>query len=504
MTADGCVTEIGYTYGFHPETAPGAFALPLLLAGLAPPDLSGSFDYCELGFGQGFNLALLAAAWPRARFFGNDVNPAHVAAARGFAQSAGLANLSVSEKGFSEYAGEDLPAFDVIALHGVWSWVGRENRRAIAAFVRRHLKPGGLVYVSYNALPGWAPYMPLRALMKARVDRGTGPLADRIRDAVDFAQRLAAAGTGYMAAHPALPPRVAALAGRDVAYLAHEYFNDAWTPQYVAEAAAELAEAGLSFAAPARPGDRLDALAMAPEALALLAGEADPVGREGLRDWLTNQPFRRDLFVAGPIPLDPGEARRRLEALPFAALTPPHRLPGRGRLPQGEVALDRALCTGILAALERGPASAAALAGHAALAGAGVGGIADALVLLASLGHAVPAMGNGADPVRATSCRRFNAMVLERALEDDALGELASPVTSTGHALDRLERLFLLALQRGEEPAGFAWRALAARGQGVLRDGVPLRTEAENLEEIGDRLASFRAVRLPVLRRLGL
>ena len=39
-------------------------------------------------------------------------------------------------------------------------------REAIVSFINKKLKPGGMVLVSYNALPGWSAMMPLRAIMQ--------------------------------------------------------------------------------------------------------------------------------------------------------------------------------------------------------------------------------------------------------------------------------------------------------------------------------------------------
>ena len=47
-----------------------------------------------------------------------------------------------------------LPMFDYVTLHGVYSWVGTTVRADIVRFLRRYLKPGGAVYLSYNAMPG--------------------------------------------------------------------------------------------------------------------------------------------------------------------------------------------------------------------------------------------------------------------------------------------------------------------------------------------------------------
>lgn len=56
----------------------------------------------------------------------------------------------------------DLPAFDCVMLHGVYSWVGPETRRAVVRFLDRFLKPGGVAYVSYNSLAGWVQLLPMQ------------------------------------------------------------------------------------------------------------------------------------------------------------------------------------------------------------------------------------------------------------------------------------------------------------------------------------------------------
>jgi SAM-dependent methyltransferase len=64
------------------------------------------------------------------------------------------------DESFAEFASRDLPEFDYIGLHGIWSWISDENRAVIVDFIRRKLKVGGVLYISYNTLPGWAPLPP--------------------------------------------------------------------------------------------------------------------------------------------------------------------------------------------------------------------------------------------------------------------------------------------------------------------------------------------------------
>jgi len=503
----GTVPDIPYTHAFHPAMAPAGLALAAVLAGIRPPDLSGPFALCEPGFGQGVNLAVSAAAFPAATCLGTDLLAAHAAHAEGLATAAGLTNLSVRAEDFATFADRpDLPPLDMLVLHGVWTWVGPDQRAVLVRLIRERLKPGGLLYVSYNALPAWGPHMPLRTLLKAHADAATGPLDRRIRSALAFATRLAAIPGGYLDAIPGLRDRLADLADRPIAYLAHEYFVDHWSPQAVTDLAADLAPAGLRFVASAHPPDWLDPWALPAAVRAVLEDVADPLLRQLSRDTALLTPFRRDLFIRGPVPgLDGVERAERLQTLPFAALSGARAVPGIGTVAQGRFPLDRDLCCACLdGLLAGGPAGARTLLARGALPpGRDAAAVTTALVQLAGLGLAAPALPGGPDPAARRACTALNRHIQDLSRREDTIGVLASPVTGSGIALDRLERLFLLALAQGGDPVDITWQALAARGQGVVRDGRLLSGEQANRQALADRWRSFHAHRLPVLRHLG-
>jgi SAM-dependent methyltransferase len=188
---DGYVTDIGYTSGFYPETAPGHLAFAALVGGQAPGRRLRPQRVLELGFGQGFGLALLAAANPDIAFEGCDFNAAHVAHLRGLIAEAGLANLSVTEASFeaaAAQAGDD--DVDIVLLHGVLSWVAREAEEGILAIVRRRLRQQGVLYVSYNCLQGWAPLAPIRQFIIDIKRRHGGGSESQIAVALDWLARL--------------------------------------------------------------------------------------------------------------------------------------------------------------------------------------------------------------------------------------------------------------------------------------------------------------------------
>ena len=212
--SEGYVADVGYTYGYFRELAPSLMGLCLLAKGVEPPR-RGKLKYLELGFGQGVTLNIHAAA-NEGEFWGTDFNPAHASGARELARASG-ADLHVFDASFAELAArDDLPEFDIIALHGIWSWISAENRRVIVDIARRKLAAGGILYISYNTTPGWAPAMPLRHLMILHKDLATNEslgLLPRIDSALNFASRLEESKAGYFRANPALSERLKKLKG---------------------------------------------------------------------------------------------------------------------------------------------------------------------------------------------------------------------------------------------------------------------------------------------------
>ena len=165
----GYTSEINYTSGYYPELAPGRLKLALLSCGIdhSVPD---SPNYLELGFGQGLSLAINSAT-NSGTFAGTDFNPGQVANARDLAAAVGKP-ITLLEDSFEEFAARaDGDQYDIIALHGIWSWINDAGRAAIVEIARHMLKPGGIFYISYNVTPGWSPAWPLRTLISEYAKR---------------------------------------------------------------------------------------------------------------------------------------------------------------------------------------------------------------------------------------------------------------------------------------------------------------------------------------------
>jgi SAM-dependent methyltransferase len=300
LWGSGYVTDIEYSDGFYAEQVPARMALATTLAGFETPALEGHFTYCELGCGRGHTSLVLAAVNPDAEVHAIDFNPAHIAHARSQARLAGLSNITFHECSFEELTGPrggTLPMFDVVTMHGVWTWIAPGLQSAILAFLNARLNPGGLVYVSYNALPAWFQGMPLQRLLKEfasatpeRSDLAAGR-------AVEHVERLAKANV--------IPEqfRHAAKRFKDadkmLPYLAHEYLNEYWQPAYFADVARDLAGAKLNFAASSELLKNFYNLVLTEQQRALIMEVPSPEVRETLKDFCTDNWFRQDIFLRG-------------------------------------------------------------------------------------------------------------------------------------------------------------------------------------------------------------
>jgi predicted O-methyltransferase YrrM len=504
----GYIDELAYTHGFYRQLTPSIMSFAALASGRKFDLPASPLTYCELGCGQGFSANLLAAANPQIRFHAMDFNPAHIVNARSLAAEAKLTNVQFYENSFADFLTcPGLPDnFDFIVLHGVLTWVSAENRKHIVDFISAKLKPGGLVYVSYNAMPGWAVTLPLRRLLVDRAGRTSGPLAPRIDDALNLVTSLAEAQSDFFKHHVAAGARLKSMTSMARNYLAHEYFNRDWTPFYFEDVADELAEAKLSFLGSLNFLDHFDDISLSEQQRELLDSETDPIRREGLRDFVVNQLFRTDLFGKGTMPhTERSAAGVWLEAR-FMLSTSAEQVPSAVKTRLGEIDLTVKLYTSLITAFAAGPMSTRELLMSNSTEGATWGQITQAITVLVGANYLQPCLPEQEQAARAESCKLFNHAVCKHAENSEDHQFLASPVTGGGLAINRADRLFMLAISKGkqtpEDWASEAWQILAPQGHRLLKDGKMLVTDEENLAELTARAQEFAHHRLPTIRNL--
>ena len=320
----GYVTDIEYTEHFYAAQAPHVLALTALFNACESPDLDAGFAYCELGCGRGLTSLLLAAVNPKGIFHAVDFNPASIARADARARAAGLDNITFHERSFETLSepSAGLPMFDVVTMHGVWSWISPELQRAITAFLKSHLKPGGLVYISYNSLPAWNDVIPLQRLLRDLALAQPGRSDQAAGNAIAMLNRLAEKKVIPPRFQDALKRLNLAVHGNDLTYLVHEYLHAGWSPYYFTDVASALAEAKLSYVGSTNLPMNFWNIGLSEEQRVLLSGIEPAELRETLKEFCTNSWFRQDVFVRGPRGMTDARRQPLLNDLFFAQIGP--------------------------------------------------------------------------------------------------------------------------------------------------------------------------------------
>ena len=506
----GYVADVDYTYGYYRVLQSEFLKLACINAGVTPP-AGDRLSYLELGFGKGLTINIHAAANP-GTFWGTDLNANYAAEAVTVAAASGSGVRLLAESFIELAARPDLPEFDVIVMHGVWSWLSAESRRQVIDLIRRRLRVGGLFYVSYNSYPGSAALDPLNELLALHADHAQGAATgtlDKLERALGFAQEMAGADSLYFREHPYAGRALASLKERNRNQLAHEALSRGRKSLTFASVSQELAAASLSFVASARLLDHFDGINLTAAGQKLLAGIAHPVFRQMAFDYLVNQQARFDIFVRGLRPLPAIERSEALHAMSFVSLGDFLDRPLVARPARGEVALDEAVCRPRregLAENRHEPKPLRRIAQHPRLQGIARPKLVEALLVLLAVGHLAIAREPTAE-TRAR-CKALNRYLWNRARNDGDIGWLASPVTGGGVAATRFEQLFLAAVSTGKkapaEQAGLVWQILSAQGHRLMHDGKTLQSPEENIAHLTTMATEFNDRRLGLLRTLEL
>lgn len=505
--SEGYAAEADYVAHYTPELNPLRAPLLLAQAGFAPG--SRPLRACELGFGLGVSTVAHAAATP-VEWWGTDFSPSQAFFARELARQ-GETPIHLFDDSFAEFcARDDLPEFDFVALHGVWSWISEANRSLIVDFLRRRLRLGGVLYISYNAEPGWSQMMPIRNLMRLHVERmqasGAGALA-QAEAAQAFAEQLLKDNPHMAAAYPLASGSVEGMKKLGPRYISHEYLNRDWAPMGFAELARRLDGAKLGFACSATPSQHFERHFVTAAQHQQLAALPDQILRESVRDFMLNRRFRKDYWIKGGL---------RPSAETAAAFSMDQRLvlaraPASASRAVAEAVHDARLPDELCAPLidllaDHQPHRLGDIVRSLGPALPAADVIRAALVLLGNDTLACAQDARAADASQQCA-RRLNAHLIERAVHAADVPMLVSPVTGSSIPVPAFQLQMLAArASGGASPQDWAralWQPYRDKGQVLTRDGKALVTEDENLAYLNELATGFATGELPLLQALG-
>ncbi len=496
----GYVADVPYTANYHPQQAPGMLELACLLNRTIGP-LAGNGDrltYVELGCGRGRSALCLAASNPGWTVIGLDVMPGHVAEARALAGEAGIGNVSFLEADLASFDPAGLPEIDVVSAHGVWSWVDDPVRAGIVRLLAARLRAGGVLHLSYNALPGWQGAIGLQRLLVEAGDRIGGRTDRRASGALELAQALRAAGAVHLSA---TQPSELIDRARDAssAYLSHEFMNRHWRPCFHADVLDALGPARLDFVGSAELLENFPALMLTPEQRAVCDRIDEPRLAELTRDLCLNRALRSDVFVRGARLMSREEQEERLRALTLCLLRTPEEVVYALRMPGGTATLGEAFFRPAVERLAQGDCRVGTLLDAAGAAGQG-GSALDLVGLLVGSGQAAVVARPDQAGAGAASLR-LNRLLAARILRGEAvqLAGLASIRLGAGLPSSADEAVVAAALAVSGDGTGDS----VGDADRLLRDAfAPSPEPSRQAFERG--AAALRTRRLSVWQRAGL
>jgi SAM-dependent methyltransferase len=493
----GYVTDIVYDSGFYREQSPQQLQLATLLCGFDWDVPAEGAHYLELGCGRGIGALIIAASNSSWRVTALDFNPAHIAEARAIAREAGLTNITFIEADLSTFAESPaaaaLPEADIVTMHGVWSWVSDSVRAGVLRLLRGKLRAGGVMHVSYNALPGWQGMLAVQRTVREAGLR-LGSRSDR-----QAAQGLAVVRALYEAEASALriDPRVGMWTTDTGAYapsyLAHEFMNGHWSPCWHADVAAAMSEAQLDWVGAATLIENFIELAMTQAQRQVCEGFDDPIMQEMVKDLCLARTLRHDVYVRGARRLSVAERDAALRNLYLGLIVPLDKVALQVQVGTLKAELSADFYQPVAAMMARGPARVGDLL-HAPGAVAKHENPAELAGLLVGMRQACVVSRPGAPPDEAAL--RLNAVLARRFAVLENINRpcwLASTTMGSGVSCSMLALYATGRVLAGEQDADVApWVAGLA---GNL-----------NEEDQGKITAGFTQVRdeaLPQLRRLG-
>jgi len=502
----GYILETEYVKRFFHNLNPLIMNYNVLLKGLSPIDTDKPFTYFELGCGQGMSSNLLAVANPNGEFFANDHNSQHIDYANSIAKIAGTGNVTFYEKNFKDMLKEKLPEFDFITLHGIYSWVGDENRQYIKDFIKKNLKQGGLVYNSYNCAAGHASFIPIRRLLLALSYRVTGSLEERMNLCLGFLKKINFEESTFFKQNPKALDFLKKSFDENKKYLVHELFYDDWTLFHGVDVAKEMAEIGIRYIARGTPQDNFAQFLLTGDNLKLYESIKDPEIADMTLELLTATQFRVDLFHKNRKILTREESASALGNMRVCLNIPRQNCKLEVKINSVNISLNEEEYAPILDLLaETGPKTINQLhdllKDNAQYGDLEFSTFTQYCVILIALYQLAPALSEQDDDKRIKAMARLHDWILNSDILQEDINYIISPLTGSTIFLKKIDLMFLRGVKSGRKNLSNFIIDLILEHGGSINDseGNKLSTREELTPMMKERAEYFTEVLYPYL-----
>ncbi|MEM7620718.1 MAG: class I SAM-dependent methyltransferase [Pseudomonadota bacterium] len=498
----GYNVEFTYVPYFLRELSPQCINLALIKSGYLPPS-NETKTYCELGCGLGYTSLILAACYPDYTFYAVDFNSEHIARAQEFARKAKLDNVHFFDLSFAEFATQDLPKFDYIIAHGVWTWVAESSRQDIIKFVNDRLNTNGAFYISYNAMPGSAPYQPLQKIYYHLYKTLPGTPKERIAKTIEFVDRMIEKKMSYFEQFPQAKARHDSVKAKSSHYFAHEFLNANWDCYYVSEVSDALQNARVKYVGSASLSENATSAAFEKDCKDILSFISDNISQEQLKDYAQAKMFRKDLFMRGAIQLPALEMIERINELRFCVFSDPSSLSHEISVDGQNIKLPKDGHQAIIEALSTKPRTFAELQQLPILSKFPYSNLFQLVGCIFEVNQ-IAILRDENEIIDRSPAERLNKVILEHTKYNVGYNYFAMPEFGYGIECNQIEQIFLKAIKEKADPIQAAMDFLRITNETLRKDGKPITDPKEKQKVLKEAELKFRSERLPYYEKIAI
>lgn len=299
--ADITYDDIPYPSYPFPYTRPEHLRTIGQLFGMTPPAIETA-RVLDIGCAEGGNMVNFAETYPKSYSLGVDLSKVQIDNGNTIIKALGFTNIELKAMSITDLD-ESVGKFDYIICHGVFSWVPDFVKDKILEITKKLLSPNGILFISYNTLPGWNMQKSIRDMMLFHANTFTGA-RDKFQQAklfLDFVnESLEGTTTPYA---KFLQEETKFLSVQNESYLIHEYLGEENAPFYFSKFMDMAAAYNLNYLGdsnlstmylgnlPAKASEKLQAV-------------NDIVRTEQYMDFINNRKFRTTILCHKDVPLN--------------------------------------------------------------------------------------------------------------------------------------------------------------------------------------------------------
>jgi len=293
--------EIAYPGFIYPQAHPDRLAVMAKLFGLNAPSIENC-RVLELGCGDGTALISFAYSLPQSQFVGVDIAANHIEQGNEMIRTIGIDNITLKQLDVMTID-ESFAEFDYIIAHGLISWIPDFVREKVFEICSKNLSPNGVVYLSYNTMPGCHLRKIAREMMLYHTRNVTNSQA-RAREGLSMIKFFSDNVVEPEVYKLILQNEFQSLSDVNIANVVHDDFSEINNPFYFYELMREAESRGLQFLSEADYIDMQDYYLKDQLRAMLFQLRNDVIEREQYLDFARGRRFRQTLLCRKDIQLN--------------------------------------------------------------------------------------------------------------------------------------------------------------------------------------------------------